>query len=316
MPESMRWPRSSTVAEVRMARLFERDGVEASALSGRIVLVPTPLGNLGDLTLRALETLRSADAIACEDTRVTRKLLARFEITGKALHPYHEHNARASGPKLLALAAAGKTIAVVSDAGMPGVSDPGTALVNAARAAGIPFDVLPGACAFVSAAVISGFPVKGLRFAGFLPRSAGERRTALREAALGEGACVWYESPHRIEQALHDAESAGVERCFLLREYTKLHEQRLWGTPREVLAGLPTPVRGELALVVLGTGTAAAARAEPDGEGIDARIDALLAAGEGVAAIARTLAAAGLGERRALYARAARRKEGTLPSGD
>ncbi|MDE2573085.1 MAG: 16S rRNA (cytidine(1402)-2'-O)-methyltransferase, partial [bacterium] len=120
-----------------MASLFERPGVEASAPSaGRIVLIPTPLGNLGDITLRGLETLRAADAIACEDTRRTRKLLSHFAITGKPLYSYHEHNARTAGPKLLASAAAGKLIAVVSDAGMPGVSDPGSALVAAAREAG------------------------------------------------------------------------------------------------------------------------------------------------------------------------------------
>ncbi|TAM73425.1 16S rRNA (cytidine(1402)-2'-O)-methyltransferase [bacterium] len=314
MPESMRWPRSSTVAEVRMGGLFERDGVEASAPSGRIVLVPTPLGNLGDLTLRALETLRAADAIACEDTRVTRKLLTRFEIAGKPLYPYHEHNARTAGPKLLALAGAGKLVAMVSDAGMPGVSDPGSGLIAAAREAGIPFDVLPGPCAFVSAAVISGFPIIGLRFAGFVPRAAGERHAALQAAACTAGVSAWYESPRRIEQTLRDAEHAKVVRCFLLREYTKFHEQRLWGSPREVLAGLTTPVRGELVLVI--EGGAAAAQEPPDSEAVDARIDALLAAGEGVSAIARTLAAAGLGERRTLYARAARRKEGSSPSRD
>ena len=297
-----------------MARLFERDGVEASAPSGRIVLVPTPLGNLGDLTLRALETLRAADAIACEDTRVTRKLLTRFEIAGKPLHAYHEHNARTAGPKLLALANAGKMVAVVSDAGMPGVSDPGADLIAAAREAGIPFDVLPGPCAFVSAAVISGFPIVGLRFAGFVPRAAGERLAALSEAAAAPGASAWYESPRRIEQTLRDAERARVERCFLLREYTKFHEQRLWGSPREVLAGLATPVRGELVLVIGGGG--AAVQAPPNPEMVDDRIDALLAAGEGVSAIARSLAAAGLGERRTLYARAARRKEGSSPPHD
>jgi len=300
-----------------MTRLFERDGVEASAHSGRIALVPTPLGNLGDLTLRALETLRKADVIACEDTRVTRKLLSRFEISGKPLHAYHEHNARRVGPKLLALAAAGNLVAVVTDAGMPGVSDPGADLVVAAREAGIPLDVLPGPCAFVSAAVLSGFAVVGLRFGGFLPRAAGARLAALREAARSEGTSVWYESPQRIEQTLLDAERAGVTCCFLLREYTKLHEQRLWGSPREVLEGLARPVRGELVLVIEGHGRPAAAAAGPAAtQQIDARIDALLAAGEGVAAIARTLAAEGLGERRALYDRASRRKAGAVTSRD
>ncbi|HVA38371.1 MAG TPA: 16S rRNA (cytidine(1402)-2'-O)-methyltransferase [Candidatus Dormibacteraeota bacterium] len=290
-----------------MPRLFERDQVEASAPShGRIVLVPTPLGNLGDLTLRALETLRAADVIACEDTRVTRKLLSHFGIAGKPLHAYHEHNARVAGPKLVAMAAAGRMVAVVTDAGMPGVSDPGSALVNLAREAGVALDLLPGPCAFVSGAVLSGFPVAGLRFGGFLPRAAGERLAALRAAADAEGASAWYESPQRIGQSLRDAERAGVTRCFLLREYTKLHEQRIVGTPGEVLAALPDPVRGEVVLVVEGHG--AEPKAAPEGAEIDARIDALISTGAGVSAIARTLAAEGLGDRRELYARAVRRK--------
>lgn len=301
-----------------MARLFERNHVEASAApAGRIVLVPTPLGNLGDLTLRALETLREADVIACEDTRVTRKLLARFEITGKPLLAYHEHNARSAGPKLLALAAGGRLVAVVADAGMPGVSDPGSGLVREAREAGIPLEALPGPCAFVSAAVLSGFPVVGLRFGGFLPRGARERQASLREAAQAKGASAWYESPHRIEQTLLDAAHAGVTRCFLLREYTKLYEQRLLGSPSEVLADLPKPVRGELVLVIEGRGEAADSTLEPPGgEEIDARIDALLATGAGLSAIARALSAQGLGQRRELYARAVRRKAGTTPPHD
>jgi 16S rRNA (cytidine1402-2'-O)-methyltransferase len=274
-----------------------------------LTFVPTPLGNLRDITLRALDALRAADLIVAEDTRVARRLLSAHGIAGPPVWTYHEHNAAAATAAILERAAAGG-VAVVTDAGMPGISDPGSALVAAARAAGIAVDVLPGPTAFACAAVLSGFDVRRFVFEGFPPRTSGARKTAFR-AALARGLpSVWYESPHRIAAALADLDAvAPGARVFLVREFTKLHEQQLAGTPAAVAAGLPEPVRGEVAFVI----DAGVATAAPDAAGLslDERIDALLASGASTAAIAKQLAATGAGERKALYARVgARRSEG------
>ena len=277
-----------------------------------LTFVPTPLGNLRDITLRALDVLRDAELIVAEDTRVARRLLSAHGIAGTLIWTYHEHNAAGSTAAILERAANG-SVAVVSDAGMPGISDPGSALVAAARAAGIPVEVLPGPTAFACAAVLSGFDVRRFAFEGFPPRASGARRTAFR-AALARGIpSVWYESPHRIAAALADlaAVAPGVP-TFLVREFTKLYEQQLSGTPAEVAAALPDPVRGEVAFVV----DAGVAEASTDGLSLDERIDALLAAGVSTAAIAKQLAAGGAGERKALYARVgARRSEGPGATG-
>lgn len=274
-----------------------------------LTFVPTPLGNLRDITLRALDVLREADVIVAEDTRVARRLLSAHGIPAATLWTYHEHNAATSTAAILERAAGAK-VAVVTDAGMPGISDPGNALVAAARAAGIPVEVLPGPTAFACAAALSGFDVRRLVFEGFPPRTSGARKTAFR-AALARGLpSVWYESPHRIVAALGDlAAVAPHARVFLVREFTKLHEQQIGGTASEVAATLPDPVRGEVAFVI-DAGIADVATEAPEGT-LDERIDALLAAGNSTAAIAKQLAAAGAGERKALYARVgARRSEG------
>jgi 16S rRNA (cytidine1402-2'-O)-methyltransferase len=274
-----------------------------------LTFVATPLGNLRDITLRALDALRDAELIVAEDTRVARRLLTAHGITGAQIWTYHEHNAATSTEAILARAATGN-VAVVTDAGMPGISDPGSALVAAARDAGIAIDVLPGPTAFACAAVLSGFDVRRFAFEGFPPRTSGARKAAFR-AALARGIpSVWYESPHRIDAALADlaAVAPGV-RTFVVREFTKLYEQQLAGTPAEVAAALPDPVRGEIAFVI----DAGVAESNPSGNGgsLDEQIDALLAAGVSTAAIAKQLAASGAGERKALYARVgARRSEG------
>jgi len=274
-----------------------------------LTFVPTPLGNLRDITLRALDVLRAADLIVAEDTRVARRLLSAHGIAGPPVWTYHEHNAGGSTAAILERAAAGN-VAVVTDAGMPGISDPGSALVCAARAAGIPVDVLPGPTAFACAAVLSGFDVRRFVFEGFPPRTSGARKTAFRSALARGLPSVWYESPHRIAAALADLAAVAPDaRVFLVREFTKLHEQQLAGTPGEVAAGLPEPMRGEVAFAI----DAGVATAAPDtaGASLDERIDALLASGASTAAIAKQLAAAGAGERKALYARVgARRSEG------
>src|SRR5471032_553305 len=225
-----------------------------------LTFVATPLGNLRDITLRALDALRTADLIVAEDTRVTRRLLSAHGIVGIPLWSYREHNADASTPAILERAASGR-VALVSDAGMPGISDPGSALVAAARAAGIAVDVLPGPTAFACAAVLSGFDVRRFAFEGFPPRASGARKAAFR-AALARGMpSVWYESPHRAAAALADlAAVAPAVRVFLLREFTKLHEQHLTGTPAEVATALPDPMRGEVSFVV----DAGAAAADAD----------------------------------------------------
>jgi 16S rRNA (cytidine1402-2'-O)-methyltransferase len=203
---------------------------------------------------------------------------------------------------------------VVTDAGMPGISDPGSALVTAARAAGITIDVLPGPTAFACAAVLSGFDVRRFAFEGFPPRTSGARKTAFRAAMARGIPSVWYESPHRIADALADLAAIAPDvPTFLVREFTKLYEQQISGTPAEVAAALPDPMRGEVAFVI----DAGVAQA-PDvsGASLDEQIDALLAAGVSTAAIAKRLAAKGAGERQALYARVgARRSEGTGTTG-
>jgi 16S rRNA (cytidine1402-2'-O)-methyltransferase len=274
-----------------------------------LVFVPTPLGNLRDVTLRAVDTLRDASLIVAEDSRVARRLLNALEIGSKEIWTYHEHNARTAAPAILARART-EVVAVVSDAGTPGISDPGSALVAAAREEGIAVEVLPGPAAFVCAAVLSGFDLRRFVFAGFPPRSGGPRRAAFR-AALSD-TTVWYEAPHRIVESLADlAAVAPDRRVFLVRELTKMHEQQVLGTAAEVAAAIEVPVRGEIAFVVEGGAPEPVAPAEVD---LDAAIDALMAEGLTTSAIAKRLADAGHGERRHLYARVGERRTEERPA--
>jgi 16S rRNA (cytidine1402-2'-O)-methyltransferase len=280
-----------------------------------LVFVPTPLGNLRDVTLRAVDVLREASLIVAEDSRVTRKLLNALGIGTKEIWTYHEHNARSATPAILERARA-ETVAVVTDAGTPGISDPGSALVAAAREAGVAVEVLPGPAAFVAAAVLSGFDLRRFAFAGFPPRSSSQRKAAFR-AALGE-TTVWYEAPHRIRESLADlAAVAPDRRVFLVRELSKMYEQQILGTPASVAAALEDPVRGEIAFVVEGgepgcgtplPGRDASASDESKDRDVDAAIDALLAEGLTTSAIAKRLAGEGHGERRHLYARVGERR--------
>ena len=268
-----------------------------------VVFVPTPLGNLRDITLRALDVLRAAPLIVAEDSRVARRLLSALEIGHKEIWTYHEHNAAATTGAILERART-ETVAVVTDAGTPGISDPGTELVAAARAAEVAVEVLPGPAAFVCAAVLSGFDLRHFAFAGFPPRGSAARRAALR--AELERTTVWYEAPHRIRETLADLHAVAPDRrVFVVRELSKLYEQQIAGTPSEVARALPDPVRGEIALVVEG------APGEPvplPAAGVDAAIDALIAEGHTTSAIAKRLAEAGHGERRHLYARVSQRR--------
>ncbi len=270
------------------------------------MFVPTPLGNLRDITLHALDVLREATLIVAEDSRVARRLLSAYDLPGRELWTYHEHNAATTTAAILERAREA-LVAVVTDAGMPGISDPGTALIAAARAAQVAVEVLPGPTAFACAAVLSGFDVRRFAFEGFPPRSAGDRRAAFRAAQSRARPTVWYESPHRIRAALADLAAVDpAARVFLVREFTKLHEQQLVGTPESVSGALEDPVRGEIAFVVdagAGVQNTAALEAGREGGQVEDAIAQLIAQGLSTSAIAKTLAERGCGERRHLYAR-------------
>jgi len=246
-----------------------------------------------------------------EDSRVAKRLLSAYDLPGREVWTYHEHNA-ASATAAIVERARTELVAIVTDAGMPGISDPGTALVAAAREAGVAVEVLPGATAFACAAVLSGFDLRRFAFEGFAPRASGERRAAFRHALERGTTSVWYEAPHRIRATLADLEIVAPEaRIFLVREFTKLHEQQILGTPPAVAAALEEPVRGEIAFVL--AGDSAPAPPVATNVDIDAAIDALLAGGEATAAIAKSLAERGLGERRALYTRVSERRRAGPP---
>lgn len=233
-------------------------------LTPGLYLVATPIGNLEDMTLRGLRVLREVDRIACEDTRQTAKLLHHFGIR-TPLVSYHLHNERGRAEELVERLQAGERIAVVSDAGTPGIADPGEAIVAAAIASGVPVFAVPGANAALGALVSSGLPTERFTFRGFLPSKAGERRTALEAvraemlAVSSPGTQVFYETPHRVVDALADviAVFGGDHRVVLARELTKLHEEMLRGTAGEVHARLLTrdSVRGEMVLLLDGSGT-------------------------------------------------------------
>jgi 16S rRNA (cytidine1402-2'-O)-methyltransferase len=276
-----------------------------------LTFVPTPLGNLRDVTLRALDVLGACDLIVAEDTRVARRLLNALALPAKPIWSYREQNAAAATGPILERARL-DLVAVVTDAGMPGISDPGRELVAAARSAGVAVDVLPGPCAFVCAAVLSGFDIR--RLAGFVPRARGERERAFMAALAGGPTTAFYEAPSRIVATLeHLAQLAPAASVFVGRELTKRFEQQICGTPATVLAALERPVRGELVLV-LAPGTAETDVAPP-ASAIDAAIDAQLAAGASPSRAAKALAALGLGDRATLYRRIAERKAaGPRPS--
>ena len=217
-----------------------------------LYLVSTPIGNLEDITLRALRVLREADLIACEDTRQTRKLLDHFGIA-KPTVSYHEHNEAARARELAEKLAAGANIALVSDAGTPLVSDPGYRLVKAAIEAGVPVVPIPGASAALSALAGSGLPTDSFRFCGFLPAKQGQRRKTL-EALRGESCTlIFYEAPHRVMESLTDIETVFGERPVVVaRELTKMHEEFLRGTAAAVRARLAgkVAVKGEITILI------------------------------------------------------------------
>jgi 16S rRNA (cytidine1402-2'-O)-methyltransferase len=220
-------------------------------MPGTLYLVATPIGNLQDISLRALETLKTVDLIACEDTRHTRKLLTHFGISAR-LTSYYEHNEQERAEELSELLINGKSIAVVSDAGTPAICDPSFRIVQKAHEIGARVVPIPGAAAFVSALIVSGLPTDSFFFDGFLPSKKGERQTRLEEVKAIPATLVFYETPHRIAKSLADClEVLGNRKAVVARELTKLHEEIVRGNLQELaesFAGKQT--KGEIVLVI------------------------------------------------------------------
>jgi 16S rRNA (cytidine1402-2'-O)-methyltransferase len=288
---------------------LKRDIGSETALEPGLYVVATPIGNLGDITLRAIEVLRAADAIAAEDTRVTRGLLARHGI-GTPVFAVHEHNERRASERVVRMLGEGKRVALVTDAGTPGVSDPGSVVVAAAREAGHRVIPVPGASALAAALSIAGFEFDGAVFAGFLPARGSERREKLDALARSRWAIVLFESPHRIAATLADLHAAlGDRDVVIARELTKKFET----IARVPLAGArawieadPDRSRGEFVLVVEG-------REPPGPSSGDSRalLEALLAELPLKQAVALAVRITG-GKRNALYALALELKKENL----
>ena len=224
---------------------------QSESRAGCLYLVATPIGNLEDITLRALRILKEVDQIACEDTRHTQKLLSHYNIR-KSLVSYHEHNEMTRAPELVVAMEDGARIALVSDAGMPLVSDPGYRLVTLCLRHRVPVVPIPGPSALLAALSASGLPNEEFLFAGFLPARSGERRRALERLRIEDRTVILYETPHRIEEALSDArEILGDRPACLAREVTKLHEEFRRGSLSELSASLSEkPARGEITLLI------------------------------------------------------------------
>ncbi|HYK90683.1 MAG TPA: 16S rRNA (cytidine(1402)-2'-O)-methyltransferase [Acidobacteriota bacterium] len=220
--------------------------------TGTLYLVATPIGNLQDISLRALQVLKEVDLIACEDTRHTARLLTHFGISTPR-ESHHEHNEASHTSRLLNLLRSGQTIALVSDAGVPLVSDPGHLLVSACRKEGIPVIPVPGASAAVTALSASGLPTDSFHFAGFLPSRPEARRRKVRELSTIPSTLILFEAPHRILASLEDiAEILGPRQACLARELTKIHEEWICGTLQEILVTVQnrSGLRGEITLVI------------------------------------------------------------------
>jgi 16S rRNA (cytidine1402-2'-O)-methyltransferase len=263
-------------------------------------LCPTPLGNLEDITARALRALRECDVVVAEDTRVTGGLLRHFEIR-KPLRSLHERVEARRLAEVRELLAAGKTVAFASDAGTPGISDPGAALVACARELGAPVDALPGPTAFVGALVLSGFDISRFRYEGFPPRKPSERRAYLRGLADENAAVAWYEAPTRIIALLDDVERELPERrIFVLREYTKKFEQHALGSAAEVKRAIARPPRGEFTVVLEGATRARKVSRDIPGPAREA-VARLIARGTGARDAAESIALATGLPKNALY---------------
>jgi 16S rRNA (cytidine1402-2'-O)-methyltransferase len=246
----------------RVKRSDEAQAIDAAPGDGNrrdldqgaaLYLVGTPIGNLEDITLRAVRVLKEVDVIACEDTRQTQKLLTHYGITTRTIS-YHQHNEMTRSAELVKSMQEGGSLALVSDAGMPGISDPGFRLVSLAIRHRVPVVPIPGAAAFLAALVASGLPTDSFRFSGFLPAKRGERRAALEAIKSSPRTQVFYETPHRIVEALEDVVEVlgGQRRVVIAREVTKLHEEFLRGRAGEVVETLKSRdgVKGEITLLI------------------------------------------------------------------
>ena len=245
-------------------------------MSGTLYVVATPIGNLEDMTYRAVRVLKEVDLVACEDTRQTRKLLEHYGID-KATISYHEHNESERAAELTSRLLAGTSIALVTDAGMPLVSDPGYRLVHAAVGCGIRVEALPGASALLTALAASGLPTDSFHFGGFLPSKPGQRAKLLESLAEEHATLIFYEAPHRILEALEAIEAAlGPRQVVVARELTKIHEEFLRGTAAGIRAQLAErdAVKGEMTILI-GKATEPA----PDDTPLDAAVDALMRGG-------------------------------------
>ncbi|MEY3413284.1 MAG: hypothetical protein RJA79_159 [Actinomycetota bacterium] len=235
-----------------MTSEFSKDSRGATS-GGVLVLVATPIGNLGDMTQRAIEALQSADVICCEDTRHSGKLLAHFGVTGKKLIVINEHTEYDAREEIVSLVSSGSVVALITDAGTPGISDPGERLVVAVIEAGGNVTAAPGASALTMALVISGLPTSRFVFEGFLPRGGAERSDRLAMATTESRTIVLYEAPHRLAKTLSDLTTAcgAMRRVVLARELTKLHEQIWRGTLQDanMLVALTEP-RGEYVIIL------------------------------------------------------------------
>lgn len=264
-------------------------------MTGALVLVGTPIGNLADLSLRAVDELRRADVIACEDTRRTGRLLAHAGIDPPRLLTVNDHTEVARIRDVVARVERGERVAVVTDAGMPGISDPGERLVRAVSQAGLPVEVVPGPSAVVAALVVSGLPTGRFVFEGFLPRKGSGRGRRLDELAAERRTIVLYEAPHRVERTLADlAGVLGGDRPLVVaRELTKLHEEVWRGTLDEGVAwAAATPARGELVLVVGGAPAPADASDDDVRDALRARIEQGASRRDATAAVAGELGVA------------------------
>jgi 16S rRNA (cytidine1402-2'-O)-methyltransferase len=225
-----------------------------SSVAGALILVGTPIGNLGDLAPRAVEALRAADVIACEDTRHSRKLLTASGIDGRLIS-VHGHNERSKTTELVESMLAGTRLAFITDAGMPGISDPGERLVEAALAAGVPVEVVPGPSAVIAALVVSGLPTDRFVFEGFLPRKGKDRTTRLAEIAAERRTAVLYEAPHRLDSLIDDLAEVceATRRVVIARELTKKFEEVWRGTLEDaVVRVVDIEARGEHVVVLEG----------------------------------------------------------------
>jgi 16S rRNA (cytidine1402-2'-O)-methyltransferase len=257
-----------------------------NTLAPGLYLVGTPIGNLEDITLRALRVLKEADLIACEDTRQTQKLLNHYGVSTRTIS-YHEHNEMTRAPELVLHLERGARLALVTDAGMPGISDPGFRLISLAIRHHVPVVPIPGASAFLAALVASGLPADSFRFSGFLPAKRGQRRQVLESIKDSPRTQVFYEAPHRVKEAIEDVVEVlgGNRHIVIAREVTKIHEEFLRGRASEVLQILNArpEIKGEITLLIgkaeeveARVGTGAPAR-----PGIRARLEQVMA-GQGL----------------------------------